>query len=144
MIPDDLKQIRKLIGLNLKVILNTGSSTGQGKVMRGGKKIAEGKEYAENAAVCYMNAADMKYLGVSKDENVEVKSKIGAITLRTESSACPKGLVFVPKGLWINSIIDAETSQSGSPHYKGMTVTVSATDKQVKSVEEIINSYAKK
>ncbi|MFH1788682.1 MAG: molybdopterin dinucleotide binding domain-containing protein [Candidatus Altiarchaeota archaeon] len=144
MIPDELADLRKLIGLSLKVTLNTGSSTGQGKVMRGGKKIAEADEYARNVAVCYMNAADMKYLGLSPGDCVEVKSKIGSVTLRAEASGCPRGLVFVPKGPWINSVIDAETSQSGSPHYKGMEATVSATDNKVKTVEEIISSYAKR
>lgn len=141
MIPEQLRSLRKLMGLSLRVLLNTGSSTGQGKVMRGGRKIVEGDEYRKYAAVCYMNPRDMRYLGISEGGNVKVSSSVGSVSLRASASSCPRGVIFVPKGPWINSIVEAETSQSGSPHFKGMEVTVSATYDKVKTVEEVIQAY---
>ena len=143
MIPEGLKDLRKFLGLRLKVILETGSSTGQGKVMRGGKKIVDGEEYKHNAAVCYMNGEDMKFLGVSSEVNIEVSSSVSSVVLKAQESGCPRGVVFVTKGPWINSIIESDTSQSGSPNFKGMDVTVSATNGKVKSVEEILKMYAR-
>ncbi|MFH1834601.1 MAG: molybdopterin dinucleotide binding domain-containing protein [Methanobacteriota archaeon] len=143
MIPEGLDGYRLLLGLNLKVILDTGSSTGQGKVMRGGMKITEGEEYKKAAAVCYMNVRDMSFLGVSKGDNVELSSNEGSVVLTAEASSSPAGMVFVPKGPWINSIISAGTSQSGSPNFKGMTVSVSASKGKVKSVDELIGMYRK-
>jgi len=144
MIPEQLRSLRKLMGLSLRVLLDTGSNTGQGKVMRGGRKIVEGEEYMKYAAVCYMNPLDMRYLGVSEGGNVKVSSSVGSVCLRAAASSCPRGVVFVPKGPWINSIVEAETSQSGSPHFKGMEVSVSATDEKVKSVENVLAAYGRR
>lgn len=144
MIPDDLADLKKVMGLALKVSLDTGSSTGQGKVMRGGKKISEADEYMENVAVCYMSKHDMAYMGLVDGNNVLLRSTVGSIALEARKAGCPPGIVFVPKGPWINSIIEAETSQSGSPHYKGMDVTLTLTDEKVKGVDEIIKSYGRR
>jgi formylmethanofuran dehydrogenase subunit D len=144
MIPENLKNLRKLLGLSLKATLDSGSSTVQGKIMRGGRKIVEGDEYRKYAAVCYMNPQDMNYLGASEGDNVKVSSSVSSVCLRASASSCPRGVVFVPKGPWINSIVEAETSQSGSPHFKGMEVSVSATDEKVKTVEEMMDSYGRR
>lgn len=141
MIPDGLRDLRDVLGVTLNVVLETGSSTGQGKVMRGGKKIAGAEDYMQNAAVCYMNPEDMRFLGVSDNDNAELKSRVGSIVLRIQKSGCPRGVVFVPKGPWINFIVEAETSQSGSPNYKGMSVSVSATGDKVKNVKDLLREY---
>ena len=90
-----------------------------------------------------MNGEDMKFLGVSSEGNIEVSSSVSSVVLKAQESGCPRGVVFVPKGPWINSIIESDTSQSGSPNFKGMDVTVSATNGKVKSVEEILKMYAR-
>ena len=143
MIPEGLQDYRLFLGLNLKVVLDTGSSTRQGKVMRSGGKITEGEEYKRASTVCYMNVGDMSFLGVFNGDNVELSSEEGSVVLSAEASSSPAGVVFVPKGPWINSIISSETSQSGSPRFKGMTISVSASKGKVKSVDELIDMYRK-
>ncbi len=141
MIPESLQGISRMFKIKIKVTLDSGSTTKQGIVMRGGKKIVRKDEYRETSSICLMNEEDMKFIGVVESGNVKLETDVGSVVLKVVKGDCPRGLVFVPKGPWVNSVIDADTFESGSPHFKGMTAEVQATDKRVLEVDELLRAY---
>lgn len=141
MIPDDFVKLRENIRVKMNVILDTGSDSAQGIIMRGGKKLTHKDEYKKAAGICYLNDQDMLVLNVTEGGKVKLTSGEGSISLYAKASENPPGVVFVPKGPWINSIVEAETLQTGSPNYKGMSVKVEATDDEVIDLEELLKNY---
>ncbi|MFH0859634.1 MAG: molybdopterin dinucleotide binding domain-containing protein [Candidatus Altiarchaeota archaeon] len=142
MIPEGFKSVRDYLRVKLKVILDTGSDSKQGVIMRSGRKMTHKDDYRTAAGTCYMNPEDMATLNVQDDGRVKLTSGVSSITLYAKAGETPRGIVFVPKGPWINSIVEAETLQTGSPNFKGMTITVEPTKEEVPDVEEIIRGYS--
>ena len=64
----------------MKVILNTGSTIDQGKVIKGGKKMTS--QYTEEAGFCSLNPKDFKRIWFEKGsslEKVKVSTKSGSV-----------------------------------------------------------------
>lgn len=129
----------------MKVILDTGSTIRQGIVAKGGKKMTE--EYVEEAAVCHINPKDYKRLWIEYGHylgRVKIITEIGEIVLNLEiDNSVPEGLIFVPRGPWINYVTSEDTFTSGSPYYKGMVVEIKGTDENVLNCKELMQKYKK-
>lgn len=144
MIPSGLNDLRRFLPLTLKIILETGSTSKQGVVMRGGKKVTEAEKYKEAAAVCYINPNDMKKMGMNAGERIKLTTSVSNVVLLAQEQENPEGVVFVPKGPWINSVIDAETLETGSPQYKGMQAYIESTQDPILDLNKIMEIYKKK
>ena len=125
----------------LKVTLLTGRTIEQGVSKEAGKGT---KEYFESVTMCYMDAGDMKKLGIRKDAHVLVTTPNGSIVLRAVKhprGAMP-GLIYIPYGPWANTIVSNETTSIGMPSFKGTPAEVeSAPDKPILTLKELIRSH---
>jgi len=124
----------------MRVLLNTGSTLGQGQCIKGYSKLSE--RYLGETAVCFINWVDYHELG--EPERVEVKTKYGVVVLRAKKdNRMLQGQVFVPRGLWANQLIGGETGDYGNPRYKGLEAVLQPTDEQVHDISEILKELRK-
>jgi formylmethanofuran dehydrogenase subunit D len=111
--------------MSLKVTLLTGRSLGQAKGKVRGKF---SDEYLRNVAVCELDPADLKSLGIYPGQNVKVTTKTGSVVVRAAiaSQSAQRGIVFMPYGPWANVVIPSETRGTGMPPLKGIEAEVTA------------------
>ena len=109
----------------MRVTLLTGRSLGQGKGKVRGKF---SEEYLQNVAVCELDQADLKSLGISPGQNVKITTKTGSVIVRAAvaSQSAERGIVFMPYGPWVNMVIASDTSGTGMPSMKGIEAEVTA------------------
>jgi len=119
----------------MKVILISGRTVKQGTSLEMGKT---SEEYSNNVAVIMMNENDMKKIGAKEDEHVEVRTKFGSAVVRCKESRIDRGIAFMPYGPWANMMISADTQGTGMPDYKGVEAKISATDKDVLTIANVI------
>jgi formylmethanofuran dehydrogenase subunit D len=91
----------------------------------------------------YMDADDMKKLGIKNGTNVLVTTPNGSVVLKAVKY--PRGptpsLIYIPYGPWANAICSDATSSIGMPSFKGTPAEVEpAPDKPVLSMEELLKS----
>ena len=123
----------------IEVIVITGRTTDQGITID--EKLSN--EYMRAVSICEMNEKDMKKIGVKEGDRVLVKTELGEVVLyvkkaEEEDLQPPEGIVFIPMGPYANRVVGILTG-SGTPQYKGVKATVEKTNKNVLSIEEIIN-----
>ena len=122
----------------LKVTLLTGRTIEQGVAKERGKL---SNEYMESVSVCYMDAEDLKKLGIKEKTNVLVSTDHGSVilkALRSLRTPHPR-MIFIPYGPWVNVVVDPETHGVGMPSLKGIPAEVEpAPDKPVLSLEELL------
>ncbi len=122
----------------LQVTLLTGRTIEQGVGKEYGKS---SPEYYEACSMVYMDADDMKKLGVRNGSNVLVTTPDGAVVLKAVKyprSATP-GLIYIPYGPWANAICSNATSNIGMPSFKGTPAEVEAApDQQVLSMKALL------
>ena len=109
--------------------LITGRTIDQGV----GKEMGKGsKEYFDSSALCFIDEADMKKLGIKSRRNVKVTSKYGSVVVKVTKNPYGNnpGLIFIPCGLWANAICGDETFGMGMPLFKGFKVEVEAAPKE--------------
>ena len=118
-----------MVEQKLHATLITGRTIDQGV----GKEMGKGsKEYFDSAAVCFIDEADMKKLGIKSGTNVQVPQNMVQSSLKqlkTHIGSNP-GMVFIPCGLWANAICGDETFGMGMPLFKGFTVEVEPAPKE--------------
>ena len=118
-----------MVEQKLTAILITGRTIEQGV----GKEMGKGsQEYFDSSALCFIDEADMKKLGVKSRTNVRVTSKYGSVIVKVTKNPYGNhpGLVFIPCGLWANAICGDETFGMGMPLFKGFQVEVEAAPKE--------------
>ena len=123
----------------IEVVVITGRTTDQG--MSIDEKLSN--EYMRAVSICEMNEKDMKKIGVKEGDRVLVKTELGEVVLyvkkaEEEDLQPPEGIIFIPMGPYANRIVGILTG-SGTPQYKGIKATVEKTNKNVPSIEEIID-----
>lgn len=122
----------------LQVTLLTGRTIEQGVSKEYGKI---SPEYFEACSMVYMDAGDMKKLGVKNRTNVLVTTPAGSVVLKAVKyprSATP-GLIYIPYGPWANAIVSAETTCIGMPSFKGTPAEVEAApDQTVLTMEQLL------
>jgi formylmethanofuran dehydrogenase subunit D len=122
----------------LHVTLLTGRTIEQGVGKEYGKS---SPEYFAACSMVYMDAGDMKKLGVKNGTNVMVTTPNGSVVLRAVKyprGATP-GLIYIPYGPWANAVVSNATTSIGMPSFKGTPAEVEpAPDKPVLSMEELL------
>jgi len=122
----------------LHVTLLTGRTIEQGVGKEYGKS---SPEYFAACSMVYMDAGDMKKLGVKNGTNVMVTTPNGSVVLRVVKyprGATP-GLIYIPYGPWANAVVSNATTSIGMPSFKGTPAEVEpAPDKPVLSMEELL------
>jgi formylmethanofuran dehydrogenase subunit D len=122
----------------LHVTLLTGRTIEQGVGKEAGKA-TEG--YIESTTMCYMDAGDMKKLGIKNNTNVQVTTPNGSVVLKAVKhprGAMP-GMLYIPYGPWANAIVSEETTSIGTPSFKGTPAEVEpAPDKPVLTLKELL------
>jgi len=124
----------------LQVILLTGRTIEQGVGKERGKS---SKEYFEAVSMCYMDAGDMKKLGVKDNAKILVSTEYGSVVVRAIKypRAATPGIIYIPYGPWANVICSDKTSSIGMPSFKGIPAEVEpAPDKPLLSMEELLRS----
>jgi len=122
----------------LFVTLLTGRTIEQG-VSRELGKFSE--EYLDNVAVCFIDAEDLRKLGIKEKTNVLVSTGHGAVVVRAFKSprGSHHGVIYVPYGPWANAVVDPDTDSIGMPSLKGIPAIVEpALDKPVLSLKELV------
>ena len=127
-----------MVEQKLRAILITGRTIDQGV----GKEMGKGsQEYFDGSAICIIDEADMKKMGIKSRTNVKVTSKYGSVIVKSVKNpyGSNPGLVFIPCGLWANAICGDETFGMGMPLYKGFAVEVEPAPNQVVlSLDELL------
>jgi formylmethanofuran dehydrogenase subunit D len=122
----------------LKVILLTGRTIEQGVGKEYGKA---SPEYYQACSMVYMDAGDMKKLGVKNGTHVLVTTPNGSVVLRAVKyprGATP-GLIYIPYGPWANAVVSDATTSIGTPSFKGTPAEVElAPDKPVLTMEALL------
>lgn len=130
----------------MDVILNTGSTVGQGYTAKSGRKLTE--EYKKEVAVCRMNPEDFRELWHkwgSRLDKVKISTDFGEVVVYVESDdGLMRGQIFIPRGPWANMVISSDTSGTGSPFYKGMRAEIKPTDEDVLDCEQLFRGLSKK
>ncbi len=124
----------------LRVTLLTGRTIEQGVGKEYGKA---SREYFDACSMVYMDADDMKKLGVKNNTNVQVSTPIGSVVLKAVKypRGPTPGLVYIPYGPWANAICSDATTSIGMPSFKGTPAEVEAApDKKVLTIEELLLS----
>jgi len=130
-----------MVEQKLTAILITGRTIDQGV----GKEMGKGsQEYFDSSALCFIDEADMKKLGIKGKTNVKVTSKYGSVIVKAEKNpyGSNPGLVFIPCGLWANAICGDETFGMGMPLFKGFQVEVEPAPKEavVLTLDELLKA----
>jgi formylmethanofuran dehydrogenase subunit D len=127
-----------MVEQKLNVTLLTGRTIEQGVGKEKGKS---SKEYFDACSMCYMDAEDMKKLGVKNNSNILVSTPDGSVVLKAVKyprSATP-GLIYIPYGPWANAVCSNKTTSIGMPSFKGTPAEVTAApEKQVLTIEELL------
>jgi len=122
----------------LRVTLLTGRTIEQGVGKERGKA---SKEYMESVSVCYMDAEDLRKLGIKEKANVLVSTNYGSVVLKAlKSLRAPHiGVIYVPYGPWANAVVNPETHSIGMPSLKGIPAQVEpAIDKPLLNMQELL------
>jgi formylmethanofuran dehydrogenase subunit D len=124
----------------LHVTLLTGRTIEQGVGKEYGKA---SHDYFEACSMVYMDADDMKNMGIKNGANVLVTTPNGSVVLKAIKypRGPTPGLIYIPYGPWANAICSDATSSIGMPSFKGTPAEVEpAPDKPVLTLEELLKS----
>lgn len=122
----------------LFVTLLTGRTIEQGVSRELGKS---SKEYLDNVAACFIDAEDLRRLGIREKTNVLVSTDYGEVVVKAfRSPRSPhRGVIFVPYGPWANVVVDPNTDSIGMPSLKGIPAAIEpALDKPLLSLRELL------
>jgi formylmethanofuran dehydrogenase subunit D len=133
-----VKRGRGMLQEKLKVTLLTGRTIEQGVGKEYGKS---SPEYYEACSMVYMDADDMKKIGVKNGTHVLVTTPNGSVVLRAVKyprGATP-GLIYIPYGPWANAVVSNATTSIGMPSFKGTPAEVEpAPDQPVLNMKELL------
>jgi formylmethanofuran dehydrogenase subunit D len=124
----------------LRVTLLTGRTIEQGVGKEYGKA---SHEYYNACSMVYMDADDMKKMGIKNNTNVEITTPVGSVVLKAVKypRGPTPGLVYIPYGPWANAICSDATTSIGMPSFKGTPAeVVAAPDKKILTIEELMMS----
>jgi formylmethanofuran dehydrogenase subunit D len=122
----------------LQVTLLTGRTIEQGVGKEAGKCT---KIYYDAVSMCYMDAQDMKKLGVKNNTNILVTTPNGSVVVKAVKypRAATPGLIYIPYGPWANAVCSNRTTGQGMPSFKGTQAEVEpAEDKPLLTLEELL------
>jgi formylmethanofuran dehydrogenase subunit D len=118
-------------------LLNTGSTIEEGRLAKGGSKLTE--DYTRECAVCEMNHADFQALGSPQRVLITAKDRLHSVAVYAYPQDCvASGQVFMPRAIWANVVVDAQTFSTGSPLYKGSPVRIEPTLQEVMNADDLV------
>ncbi len=127
-----------MVQQKLHVTLLTGRTIEQGVGKEYGKSSSQ---YYDACSMVYMDAGDMKKLGVKNGSNVLVTTQNGSVVLKAVKyprGATP-GLIYIPYGPWANSVVSNATTSIGMPSFKGTPAEVEgAPDQPILNIRELL------
>ena len=129
-----------MVQQKLRVTLLTGRTIEQGVGKEQGKS---SHEYFEACSMVYMDAEDMKKLGVKNKTNVLITTPNGSVVLKAVKypRGSTIGLIYIPYGPWANAIVSDATTSIGMPSFKGTPAEVEpAPDKPLLTMEALLRS----
>ncbi len=124
----------------LRVTLLSGRTIEQGVGKEYGKA---SHEYYDACSMVYMDADDMKKMGIRNNTNVEVTTPIGSVVLKAVKypRGPTPGLIYIPYGPWANAVCSDATTSIGMPSFKGTPAEVTAApNKKILTIEELMKS----
>jgi formylmethanofuran dehydrogenase subunit D len=122
----------------LRVTLLTGRTIEQGVGKEYGKS---SQEYFDACSMCYMDAGEMKKMGIKNNTNILVTTPVGSVVLKAVKypRGPTPGLIYIPYGPWANAICSDATTSIGMPSFKGTPAEVEAApDQKVLTIEELL------
>ena len=122
----------------LRVTLLSGRTIEQGVGKEYGKA---SKDYFDACSMCYMDAEDMKKLGVKNNTNILVTTPVGSVILKAVKypRGPTTGLIYIPYGPWANAVCSDATTSIGMPSFKGTPAEVEAAPNRiVLTIEELM------
>ncbi len=123
--------------VGVAAILTSGRTLKQGRGMELGKL---SKEYADEVAVCEMDATTLDVLGIPEGSPVLVQSSFGSVVVksRVNRNAEP-GIVFIPCGPYANMVIGSNTDATGMPDFKDTPVEIfAAPTREVVPLDQLL------
>jgi len=129
-----------MVQQKLRVTLLTGRTIEQGVGKDQGNRSLE---YFVACSMVYMDAGDMKKLGVKNNTNVLVTTPHGSVVLKAVKypRGPTPGLIYIPYGPWANAICSDATTSIGMPSFKGTPAELEAApDKPLLSMAELLKS----
>ncbi|OLS15489.1 MAG: molybdopterin dinucleotide-binding region [Promethearchaeota archaeon CR_4] len=131
----------------IQLRMTTGGTVTQGVSTKGGRK--EQPFYTRAAAIVYLDPSDFNMLQIYPNSPVKVTSKYGEIIAIADLSpdAPHPGVSFMPRGPWVNHVVDPETYSNGTPMYKETDVTIEpceGAEKPLNMQEFIRKNYIEK
>lgn len=122
----------------MRVTLLSGRTIEQGVGKEYGKA---SKDYFDACSMCYMDAEDMKKLGVKNNTNILVTTPVGSVVLKAVKypRGPTTGLIYIPYGPWANAVCSDATTSIGMPSFKGTPAEVEAAPNRiVLTIEELM------
>lgn len=119
----------------MKILLLTGRTTKQGVTSEIGKT---SDDYLQNVAVIQLNLKVMEKVGIKDGDAVEVQTTFGSCVVRCQTSDIEENMGFMPYGPWANLLMGSDTQSTGMPDAKGVEADIAKTDKNVESVDSIL------
>lgn len=93
-----------------------------------------------STAVCEMHPEDMQKLNIKDGMNIRVITEAGSVIVKAVKSRRIRkpGIIFMPYGPWVNTIIKPETEGTGMPHFKGMKAKVELAEEEVLDLKSLL------
>jgi formylmethanofuran dehydrogenase subunit D len=88
-----------------------------------------GEEYRNRSAVLKLDPADLKQLNVKIGDTVILKNSFGSVVVKAEESGYEtphRGIAYMPKGPWSNTLVSDETGGMGVPKFKDISATITS------------------
>jgi len=132
-----------IIVVKIEVKLTSGGTINQGIVIKGGGKSLP--VYTRNVGIIFLDPIDLKELGVYPLTPVKVTSKMNEIIVFAQESpdAPHPGVAFMPRGPWVNALVDPNTYSSGCSMFKNTPVSIEPAPEGVKpmNMPELMKKY---
>jgi len=130
----------QIMVVSVKAIMISGRTLGQGAAC----EAKMSPDYFREASSCSLSQADLRGLGISPGENLEVTSEHGSVILAPqEDQGLDPGIIFIPMGPWANCLVGPDTSGCGTPQYKGVHVEVKVTTFPVLAIRELFGRFGR-
>ena len=98
-------------------------------------------EYRDLSALILLDRGDMKLIETEDGQTVQVETDGGMVVVTAKLSGEDEehpGLAFMPNSPWSNQLVSGDTGTSKIPEFKRIRAEVSATDKEVDTISELV------
>ena len=98
-------------------------------------------EYRDLSALILLDRGDMKLIKTEDGQTVQVETDWGVVVVTARLSGEDEehpGLAFMPNSPWSNQLVSGDTGTSKIPEFKRIRAEVSATDKEVDTISDLV------